>query len=142
MVPTRRRSRPAGHSKGGRPVLLVLALLGMVAGVRRDARADELSCYQRARDETMLSHPKALDLCAGALTAAPVSCYKKVTDAQLISDVNAVRLCQCARSDAPAACYIRAANDTDLDEPGRLSVCSPTSVEGLGVGCRPRRTRY
>lgn len=96
-----------------------------------------LSCYQRARDQTLLGEGNAFLLCRGASSTAPAECYERADDQTHLSRRELFDLCRCARSTEPVACFQRAERETFLENRQIIQLCSPIVTLNLWPSCAP-----
>lgn len=124
-------------------VLGVIIIGSAVAAPARSGGAAPLSCYERAKNDTMMSGLDASRLCEGSSSEAPVSCFEEAKDKTMLSDNQAISLCRCAPSAAPVACFERAKSDTLASDHRSIMLCSPSMRGALGSDCRAvRRVPY
>lgn len=116
----------------------VAILIALVAAASvAFAGTSPLGCYERVRQDSLLSQAQALRLCQGARSSAPLSCFVRARDETLLSENESIELCRCTASVAPVACYERAQNQTALGDQGTLALCSPAKQHRLGPDCLP-----
>jgi hypothetical protein len=96
-----------------------------------------LSCFQRARDQTLLGEGNAFLLCRGASSTAPAECYERADDQTHLSRRELFDLCRCARSTEPVNCFQRAERDTFLENRQIIQLCSPIVTLNLWPSCTP-----
>jgi hypothetical protein len=101
-------------------MVLLLAKLPLLAFA-----TSETYCYQQTMLLLRLEKAKALELCAGAYSDAPLQCYRQAQlfNPNSISEKNTIRLCQFAASIKPAYCFRDALLIQQLSEDEGVELC-------------------
>jgi hypothetical protein len=111
------RSSPAAHA--GMPLAAVSLQAGRL----------NLACYDRAREETVLTRFERRRLCRGARSSEPVGCFQTGKDQTTLTDREAILLCRCASSSEPVECYEEAEEEFLLPSNQILASCRVTFSE-------------
>jgi hypothetical protein len=119
---------------------LAVSLIGMglLAPIALHAQQvpPEVSCLERAQDETRLPEQQRERLCLGTASLEPIACFREALDETTLGAPEAVDLCRCSASTEPVQCF-RAALKVRPDEPlWAVRQCSPIAVQNLTADCR------
>jgi hypothetical protein len=112
--------------------LLLVAAVGCQRKVQAQVQEDPLApirCFQLVNDE--LSTQSALELCVGALSAAPGQCFISADDAYPeLADSKSIQLCRGATSLDPLTCFQELDARGTLTEDQMIAYCATTCPTG------------